>query len=124
MGQVLREHTASLMALPGVVGTAQGLCDDEPCIRVFVVEATEELLIQAERNVVAEIESSYKEFDQNIDRLAATKLALEAALINYQAVFESRKAGASEPLELLTAQVSLTTAESHYIKAYSATLWP
>ena len=44
--QVLQEHTASLMALPGVVGTAQGLCADEPCIRVFVVEATEELLKQ------------------------------------------------------------------------------
>ena len=44
--QVLREHTDSLMALPGVVGTAQGLCDDKPCIQVFVVEATEELLKQ------------------------------------------------------------------------------
>ncbi len=42
--QVLQEHTDSLMALPGVVGTAQGLCADEPCIQVFVVEATEELL--------------------------------------------------------------------------------
>ena len=44
--QVLQEHTDSLMALPGVVGTAQGLCADKPCIRVFVVEATEELLKQ------------------------------------------------------------------------------
>ena len=44
--QVLQEHTDSLMALPGVVGTAQGLCADEPCIRVFVVEATEESLKQ------------------------------------------------------------------------------
>ncbi|MCH7903608.1 MAG: TolC family protein [Armatimonadetes bacterium] len=86
------------------------------------MEATEELLTQAERNVVAEIESSYKEFDQNIDRLGASKLALEAALINYQAVFESRKAGASELIELLTAQVSLTTAESNYIEAYYDTL--
>ena len=42
--QVLQEHTESLMALPGVVGTAQGLCSEEPCIRVFVVEATEELI--------------------------------------------------------------------------------
>ena len=46
LDQVLQEHTASLMALPGVVGTAQGLCADEPCIRVLVVEATEELLKQ------------------------------------------------------------------------------
>ena len=44
--QVLREHTDNLMALPGVVGTAQGLCDDKPCIRVFVVESTETLLRQ------------------------------------------------------------------------------
>ena len=44
--QVLQQHTDSLMALPGVVGTAQGLCADEPCIQVFVVEATEELLKQ------------------------------------------------------------------------------
>ena len=44
--QVLQEHTASLMALPGVVGTAQGLCSEEPCIKVYVVEATEELLKQ------------------------------------------------------------------------------
>ena len=44
--QVLKEHTESLMALPGVVGTGQGLCSGEPCIRVFVVEATEELLKQ------------------------------------------------------------------------------
>ena len=44
--QVLQEHTGRLMALPGVVGTGLGLCDDKPCIRVFVVEATEELLKQ------------------------------------------------------------------------------
>ena len=44
--QVLKEHTDSLMALPGVVGTAQGLCAGEPCIRIFVVQATEDLLKQ------------------------------------------------------------------------------
>ena len=44
--RVLEEHTARLMALPGVVGTAQGLCSGEPCIRVFVVEKTDDLLKQ------------------------------------------------------------------------------
>ena len=44
--QVLQEHTGSLMALPGVVGTGQGLCAGEPCIRVFVVEKSDELLSQ------------------------------------------------------------------------------
>lgn len=42
--RVLEKHTDSLMALPGVVGTAQGLCSGQPCIRVFVVEKTPELL--------------------------------------------------------------------------------
>ena len=44
--RVLQEHTGSLMAIPGVVGTAQGLCSGEPCIRVFVVEKTDELVKQ------------------------------------------------------------------------------
>ena len=43
---VLKEHTDSLMSLPGVVGTAQGECSGEPCIRVLVVEKTAELLEQ------------------------------------------------------------------------------
>jgi hypothetical protein len=33
---VLAMHNDSLMALPGVVGTAIGRCDGAPCIRVFV----------------------------------------------------------------------------------------
>ena len=40
---VLREHTDELMALPGVVGTGQGLCDGKPCIKVFVMQLTPEL---------------------------------------------------------------------------------
>jgi hypothetical protein len=41
--EVLREHTDQLMSLPGVVGTAQGLCDDKPCIKVFVIKKTQAL---------------------------------------------------------------------------------
>jgi hypothetical protein len=37
---VLKEHTDNLMSLPGVVGTAHGLCDGKPCIKVFVREKT------------------------------------------------------------------------------------
>ncbi len=40
---VLSEHTDELMSMQGVVGTAQGLCDDKPCIKVFVVKKTPEL---------------------------------------------------------------------------------
>ena len=35
----LKEHTSELMSLSGVVGTAQGLCDGHPCIKVFVIRA-------------------------------------------------------------------------------------
>ena len=41
---VLAEHTDSLLSLPGVVGTAIGECQGEPCIKVFVVKRTPELV--------------------------------------------------------------------------------
>ncbi len=50
--EALREHTDGLMSLPGVVGTGQGLCDGQPCIKVFIVKKTPELL----RQIPAEIE--------------------------------------------------------------------
>ena len=50
--EALRGHTDSLMSLPGVVGTGQGLCDGQPCIKVFIVKKTPELL----RQIPAEIE--------------------------------------------------------------------
>ena len=40
---VLKEHTASLMSLSGVVGTAQGECSGQPCILVLVSIQTQEL---------------------------------------------------------------------------------
>jgi hypothetical protein len=36
---VLAAHTDSLMALPGVVGTAIGLCDGERCIKVLLADS-------------------------------------------------------------------------------------
>ena len=44
--EVLQEHTSSLMAIPGVVGTAQGLCSGRPCIKVLVLDKTDDLLKQ------------------------------------------------------------------------------
>jgi len=38
--EALKEHTDALMAIPGVVGVAQGLLGGTPCIRVFVIEKT------------------------------------------------------------------------------------
>ncbi len=41
---VLQEHTPRLLKLPGVVGTAQGVCEGKPCIKVYVLQRTPELL--------------------------------------------------------------------------------
>ncbi len=40
IGDVLKQHTDELMSIPGVVGTAQGLCSEKPCIKIFVVKKT------------------------------------------------------------------------------------
>lgn len=42
----LRAHSDSLMRIPGVIGTAIGLCADNdptPCIKVLVVRSTPEV---------------------------------------------------------------------------------
>ena len=43
---VLKDHTDRLMTIPGVIGTAQALCDEEPCMKVYVTRKTPELLQQ------------------------------------------------------------------------------
>jgi hypothetical protein len=42
---VLARHTPRLMAIPGVVGTAQGEQGGRPCIVVYVKEETDSLVI-------------------------------------------------------------------------------
>jgi len=37
--EVLAAHSDSLMALPGVVGTAVGLCEGERCIKVLMSDS-------------------------------------------------------------------------------------
>lgn len=41
--QVLKEHTQELMSISGVVGIAQGICNGEPCIKVYISEKTPEV---------------------------------------------------------------------------------
>ncbi|MHC4281206.1 MAG: hypothetical protein ACYSUJ_13795 [Planctomycetota bacterium] len=50
--EVLKDHTDRLMSIPGVVGTGQGLCNDKPCIKVFVIKKTPDL----EDKIPAELE--------------------------------------------------------------------
>ena len=40
---VLKEHTRSLMSIPGVVGTSEGKYAGKPCIRVLVIRKTPQL---------------------------------------------------------------------------------
>jgi hypothetical protein len=40
--EVLAAHTDSLMALPGVVGTAIAQCDSERCIKVLLADSSAE----------------------------------------------------------------------------------
>lgn len=50
VAHVLGRHTEWLMALPGVIGTAESRCSTKPCILVLVVRRAPELgrLIPAE----------------------------------------------------------------------------
>lgn len=43
---VLKEYSSILMALPGVVGIAQGEFNGEPCLKVFAAKKNPELLEQ------------------------------------------------------------------------------
>ena len=40
---VLKRHNEELLSLPGVAGTAIGLCEDKYCITVFIEKRTPEL---------------------------------------------------------------------------------
>lgn len=44
--EVLSDLTDRLLSIPGVVGTAEGLCEGQPCIKVFLARKTSELLRQ------------------------------------------------------------------------------
>ena len=41
--EVLRKYTDDLMTIPGVAGVGQGLCNCNPCIKVFAIKKTPEL---------------------------------------------------------------------------------
>jgi outer membrane protein len=81
------------------------------------IEADRASLLQAERTVRTEIESAFVEFSQNRLRLEAAQSALVAAQRNYTAALDSQREGAYDLLQVITAQLSLVTAESNFIEA-------
>jgi len=48
---VLKKHRQRLISLPSVVGIAQGEFESKPCIKVYVVRKTRELLRQIPSNL-------------------------------------------------------------------------
>ena len=44
--EVLEQHSSEIMAQPGVVGVGESECAGAPCIRVYVLERTPDLLDQ------------------------------------------------------------------------------
>ena len=44
--EALKDLTDRVMLIPGVVGTAEGLCEGRPCLKVFLAKKTPELLRQ------------------------------------------------------------------------------
>ncbi len=41
--EVFKEHAKTLMSIPGIVGTGQGICEGKSCVKVFVIKKTPEL---------------------------------------------------------------------------------
>jgi outer membrane protein len=81
------------------------------------VQANRFDLLQTERNVTADIQAAFAEVTTNAERLTAAQTALDAARRNFEAATESRTLGAADLLQVITAQVSLVTAESNFIEA-------
>jgi len=48
IGALLAQHATALMDLPGVTGVGEGLCDGNPCVRIYVTESSEALSQQIE----------------------------------------------------------------------------
>lgn len=74
-------------------------------------------LSQSEKNARSEIETAFLQLSQNKERLDAAEQALVAAQQNYAAVDDAYRLGASTIIDVLTASVSLVTAESNEIQA-------
>lgn len=73
---------------------------------------------QSERDARSEIESAYTDLVQARLRMSVADAAYEAARVNYDAAIEAQRLGAGTLLEVLTAQVSLVTAESNRVETF------
>lgn len=84
----------------------------------FNLEGDRAFELQTERDVRADIEAAWKQYDLNRARLSTSLIALEAARANYEAVREARILGAADLIDELTAELSLRTAELNQVNAF------
>ena len=94
-----------------------GKSRDEVAVSRANYSASRAVYEQAEKDARSEIESTFSTYAQDQLRLQAADLALKAAQLNYEAADASQRAGAASLLDVITAQVSLVTAESNDIQA-------
>jgi outer membrane protein len=83
----------------------------------YQVKSAELALVQEQRVVRADVESTFKEVVTNARRFQAAQSAVLAAQENYAAAAEAQRLGGGNLIEVLTAQVSLVTAESNAVEA-------
>lgn len=80
-------------------------------------EASRSQYVQTEREARSDIETAYTQVRQNLERVQAAQTAVQAARQNYDAAVDSQRLGASDIVDVITAQTSLVTAESNYVEA-------
>jgi hypothetical protein len=51
ISEVLREHSAEWMKIPGVIGTGEGAIDDKPAVIVMVNKSTNEIKLRIPKEV-------------------------------------------------------------------------
>ena len=83
----------------------------------YSYKASQEALVQTERNAQSQIEAAYQDVKQNAERLTAAQQAVDAARQNYDAASESQRLGVSTIIDVITAQASLATAEANFVQA-------
>ena len=49
--EILQKNTNKWMKIPGVVGTALGICNNKPCIKIFVTQITNQIKRQIPKQI-------------------------------------------------------------------------
>jgi len=81
------------------------------------LESTRQRYEQLRQNILLDVEQSYLTMLEARERADASRQAVEAARINYEAALESRRAEVGTIIEIIAAQAALVNAETNYTQA-------